>query len=82
MQLPGASADALGSLYVKGPLMCMRAHCLNRMAQLHFPDVYMRIFAAFYTFKDVKMRKITFLRTKEGKSRAIRHCIYIAVHDK
>lgn len=47
MQLPGASADALGSLYVKGPLMCMRAHCLNRMAQLHFPDVHMRIFATF-----------------------------------
>ena len=82
MQLPGASADALGSLYVKGPLMYMRAHCLNRMAQLHFPGVYIKTIATFYTFKDVKMRKITFLRTKEGKSRAIRHCIYIAVHDK
>ena len=47
MQLPGASADALGSLYVKRPLMYMRTHCLNRMAQLHFPGVYIKNIATF-----------------------------------
>lgn len=41
MQLPGASADALGSLYVKGPLMYMRTHCLNRMVQSLF---FMRLY--------------------------------------